>query len=414
MTKITISTKDFPALGQPVNGKRLAFLDSAASAQKPRAMLDATNEFLIHEYSNVHRGVHTLSQLATARYEGAREKVRRMLNAQHAEEIIFTSGCTAGINLVAQSFAASVLREGDEILLSELEHHSNIVPWQIVAQRFGARILAARIHDDGSIDRDDFRSKLSSRTRLVALTHISNALGTVLPIQELIAEAHLVGAKVLVDGAQSGPHVPVNVQALRADFYVLSCHKMYGPTGLGVVYGRCELLDTMPPYQGGGSMIREVTMERTSYAELPAKFEAGTPNIVGAIGFAATLDYLAGANEWGHSDWSHAMQALEVEETELRAYAWKRLQGIDGVRLLGPEKGVSIVSFGLEGIHPHDLGTILDQEGVAVRVGHHCCQPLMKRLGVPATTRVSIAAYTTRDDIDQLVAGVQRAKELFL
>ncbi|CAN1546547.1 csdA Selenocysteine lyase/Cysteine desulfurase [Fimbriimonadaceae bacterium] len=404
---------DFPNLLTAVNGQALAYLDSAASAQKPHAATEATTAFVEHQYANVHRGVHTLSQLATDAYELVRDQVKVILNAADRNEIIFTKGCTESINLVAQSFARPLLQPGDEILLTELEHHSNIVPWQLAAQASGAKVIAARIHDNGELDIDDFKAKLNSRTKIVAFTHISNALGTILPAKEMTEMAHAVGATVLIDGAQSGPHAAIDVQEIGADFYVLSIHKMYGPTGVGVLYGKLNLLEAMPPYQGGGSMIRSVSFEETTFAELPAKFEAGTPNIAGVVGLGATLDYIAGPN-WNRDSWVRRVTEIGNYEAVVREYGVSQLAEIEGLSVYGDaEEMAGIISFTLKNVHPHDLGTILDQHGVAVRAGHHCCQPLMKRLGVPATARASIAAYNDLEDMDRLASAVIAAKEIF-
>lgn len=404
---------DFPNLLTLVNGQPLAYLDSAASAQKPHVATEATSMFVEHQYANVHRGVHTLSQLATDAYERVRDQVKVVLNAADRNEMIFTKGCTESVNLVAQSFARPMLRPGNEILLTELEHHSNIVPWQLVAQATGAKVVAARIHDNGELDLEDFKSKLNANTKIVAFTHISNALGTILPAKELTAMAHAVGATVLIDGAQSGPHAAIDVQDIGADFYVLSIHKMYGPTGVGVLYGRLNLLEAMPPYQGGGSMIRSVSFEETTFAELPAKFEAGTPNIAGVVGLGATLDYIAGKH-WNRETWVSRISEIGNYEATVREYGVSLLAEIDGLTVHGDaEEMAGIISFTVKNVHPHDLGTILDQHGVAVRAGHHCCQPLMHRLGVPATARASIAAYNDLEDMDRLAAAVQSAKELF-
>ncbi len=416
LPKISISLfpkSDFPNLLTLVNGQPLAYLDSAASAQKPHVATEATSMFVEHQYANVHRGVHTLSQLATDAYERVRDQVKVVLNAADRNEIIFTKGCTESVNLVAQSFARPMLRPGDEILLTELEHHSNIVPWQLVAQATGAKVVAARIHDNGELDLEDFKSKLNANTKIVAFTHISNALGTILPAKELTAMAHAVGATVLIDGAQSGPHAAIDVQDIGADFYVLSIHKMYGPTGVGVLFGKLNLLEAMPPYQGGGSMIRSVSFEETTFAELPAKFEAGTPNIAGVVGLGATLDYIAGKN-WNRETWVNRISEIGDYEATVREYGVSLLAEIDGLTVHGDaEEMAGIISFTVKNAHPHDLGTILDQHGVAVRAGHHCCQPLMHRLGVPATARASIAAYNDLEDMDRLAAAVQSAKELF-
>lgn len=407
---------DFPGLHQEINGFPLVYLDNAATAQKPRAMIEATSDFYAKQYANVHRGIHTLSQKATDRFEAVREKIRVVLHAPEADEIIFTKGCTEAINLVATCYAVPTLKPGDEILLTGLEHHSNIVPWQLAAQATGAIVKAAALTDLGELDFEAFRGLVNERTKIVACVHISNAIGTINPIKQIIAEAKKFGAVCLVDGAQAGPHAPIDVVDLGADFYTLSCHKMYGPTGVGVLWGRRPLLETMPPYQGGGSMIRKVTFEETTFAEIPAKFEPGTPNIAGFIGFGATLDYLANLNaaesrpDWTRSDWVRSMDAIGAYECELEVYGRERLESIAGVRVLGPQTGkAAILSFTCEGVHPHDIGHFLDLKGIAVRVGHHCCQPTMRHFEVAATTRASLGLYNTKDELDRLAEAVAEA-----
>ncbi|NJL26371.1 MAG: cysteine desulfurase [Thermoanaerobaculia bacterium] len=396
--------RDFPALAQEINGHPLAYLDNAASAQKPRAMIDSVAAAYARDYSNVHRGVHTLSQRATMAYEGARETVRRFVGAGSSEEIVFVRGATEGINLVARCFLRPRLGAGDEILVSTLEHHSNIVPWQIVCAEVGARLTVAPIDDRGDLDMAATERLLGERTRLVAMTHVSNALGTITPADEIVAMAHRRGVPVLLDGAQAVPHLPVDVAGLGCDFYVFSGHKLFGPTGIGALYGRAELLAEMPPYQGGGEMIRSVSFEHTEYAPPPHRFEAGTPNITGAIGLAASIDYLL-AIGW---------EPIAAHEEQLLAHAHDRLAAIPGLRLIGSARHkAGVVSFVLEGVHAHDVGTILDAEGIAVRAGHHCAQPLMERFGLAATARASFAFYNTHDEVERLAAGIERALEIF-
>ncbi len=394
---------DFPALDQQVHGHPLAYLDNAATAQKPRAVIDAVRSYYEHDNANIHRGVHTLSERATAAYEGAREKTRAFLNARSTREIVFLRGATEAINLVAASLGQS-FGPGEEILITGLEHHSNIVPWQMLAERSGARLVVAPIDERGVVTVDAVRERLNENTRLLAIGHVSNALGTVNPLAQLIPLAHAVGAKVLVDGAQAAPHMSIDVQALDCDFYAISGHKMFAPTGIGALYGRETLLDAMPPWQGGGDMIRMVTFERTEYNELPFKFEAGTPNIAGGIGLGAAIDYLHAVG----------LDRIAAYETELLAYATAELEAIPGLRIVGTAPGkASVISFVMEGIHPHDLGTILDQHGVAIRTGHHCAMPVMDFFGIPATARASLAFYNTRADVDALVAALGKAREFF-
>jgi cysteine desulfurase/selenocysteine lyase len=396
---------DFPALHQLVHGKPLAYLDNAASSQAPNSVLEA--EALQHRlnHSNVHRGVHLLSERSTAAFEGAREKVRRFINAASIEEVVFTRGTTDSINLVAASLGRQTLERGDEVLITWMEHHSNIVPWQLICEQTGAKLRVAPIHDDGSLDIAAFEALLGPRTRIVAITHVSNALGTVNPVAALIAAAHRAGAVVLVDGAQAVPHMRVDVQALDCDFYAFSGHKMFGPTGIGVLYGKRALLSAMPPYQGGGDMILTVSFERSTYNALPYKFEAGTPNITGAVGLGAAVDYLERID----------FAAAAAHEHALLDYATRRLlDEIPGSRVIGtatPKTGV--LSFVIDGVHPHDLGTIVDHEGVAIRTGHHCAMPIMERYGIPATARASFAFYNNRADVDRLIVGLRRAVEIF-
>ncbi len=396
--------EDFPALHQEVHGKPLVYLDTAATSLKPQSVIDAVADVYARDCANIHRAVHLLSQRATARYEEAREKVRVFLNAAGKTEVVFTRGTTEAINLVAQSWGRAYLRKGDEVLVTELEHHSNIVPWQILCQQTGATLVVVPITDSGEVLREAFEQELSDRTRLVALAHVSNALGTVLPVAELIALAHDRGAVVLLDGAQAVPHVEVDVQALDCDFYAFSGHKLYGPTGIGALYGKERLLEDMPPYQGGGDMIRTVTFEETTYNDLPYKFEAGTPNIAGAIGLGAAIDYFT----------SFDTQALHAHENAVLRYATEALESVPGVRLIGTAPGkVSALSFLMGAAHPHDIGTIVDSEGVAIRTGHHCAQPVMEHFGVAATARASLGMYNTTDDVDALVGALQKVQELF-
>ena len=396
--------EDFPVLHQMVNGKPLVYLDNAATTQKPQAFIDALVRYYSADNSNVHRGVHTLSQRATEDYDSGRSKARQFLNAASDEEIIFVKGTTDGINLVAHSYARQHLGEGDEIIISTMEHHSNIIPWQVLCQEKGAHLRVIPISDAGELLMDEYESLLSSRTKLVAITHVSNVLGTVNPIKQIVEMAHSQGVPVLVDGAQATPHMPVDVQKLGCDFYVFSGHKIYGPTGIGVLYGKAELLEAMPPYQLGSDMIKSVTFERTVYNDLPYKFEAGTPNIAGVIGMGAAIDYLT---EIG-------MDRIDNYEHGLLEYGTECLSGIDGVKIVGNAPGkASVLSFVMDCAHPHDIGTILDTEGVAIRTGHHCAQPLMNRYGVPATARASLSFYNTRDEVDLLVKAIDRVIEVF-
>jgi cysteine desulfurase/selenocysteine lyase len=395
---------EFPILGARVHGKPLVYLDNAATSQKPQVVLDAIIAYYTGQNANIHRGVHYLSQLATDAYEGAREKVARFLNAESPREVVFVRGATEGINLVAQSYARSVVRAGDEILITGMEHHSNIVPWQLLAEQTGAVLRVAPLTDAGGLDLTVFEQLLGERTRLVSVVHLSNALGTVNPVRRLAAIAHSRGVPVLVDGAQSAPHLPVDVQALGCDFFVFSGHKLFGPTGIGVLYGREALLERMPPWQGGGDMISSVTFERSTWAGLPAKFEAGTPHIAGAIGLGAAVDWLAAIG----------VDKVAAHEDDLLRYATAEVARIPGVRLIGtaPERA-SILSFALEGVHAHDVGQVLDLEGIAIRAGHHCAQPVMRRYGVAATARASFALYNTRAEVDALVAGLFKVKQVF-
>jgi cysteine desulfurase/selenocysteine lyase len=395
---------DFPILSREVHGRPLVYLDSAASAQQPRAVLEAVERYGATTHANVHRGVHALSQEATAAFEAARETVRRYINARSSREIIFTRGTTEAINLVAQSWGGAQLRPGDEVLITHLEHHANIVPWQMACARAGARLQAAPLTPAGEVDPEAFARLLGPRTRLVAIAHVSNALGTVLPVAELVALAHARGVPVLLDGAQAIAHQRVDVQQLDCDFYAFSGHKVYGPTGIGVLYGRESLLAAMPPWQGGGDMILSVAIERSTYNELPWKFEAGTPNISGAIGLGAALDYVA----------MLGLERIAAHEQGLLAEATMRLRGVPGLTLVGTAADkCGVVSFTLAGIHPHDVGTILDREGVAIRSGHHCAMPVMTWYGIPATVRASFGCYNTRADIDRLLAGLDKVREVF-
>jgi cysteine desulfurase/selenocysteine lyase len=395
---------DFPILAQTVHGKPLVYLDNAASSQKPTSVIEAEREVYEVYYANVHRGVHTLSMRSTDAYEGARVKVQRFLNAASAKEVIFTRGTTESINLVAQAYGRGNVGAGDEVLVTGLEHHSNIVPWQLLCAEKGARLRVATLDDDGSVRMDEFDTLLGPRTRLVAVAHVSNALGTVNPVRRMIERAHARGVPVLIDGAQAVPHLAVDLRALDCDFYAFSSHKMYGPSGVGVLYGKKKLLEAMPPWQGGGDMILSVSFEKTTYNELPYKFEAGTPHIAGVIGLGAAVDYLS----------SVGLARVAAHEHDLLAYGTERLREVPGLRLVGtaPEKA-AVLSFVIEGLHPHDIGTVLDYEGVAVRTGHHCAQPVMERYGIPATTRASFALYNTRPEIDALVRGLQKAVQTF-
>jgi len=395
---------DFPILAQRINGKPLAYLDNGASSQRPRAVIDAERRYAEEMHANVHRGVHTLSQRATDAFEAARERVRRFLNARSTREIVFTRGTTEAINLVAQSFVRPRARPGDEILITHLEHHANIVPWQMACAATGATLRVAPINRRGEVEPEAFGALLSERTLLVAVAHVSNALGTVLPVRELVALAHARGVPVLVDGAQAVPHFALDLQALDCDFYAFSGHKLYGPDGIGVLYGREALLEAMPPWQGGGDMILAVRFDGTTYNQLPFKFEAGTPHISGAVGLAAAIDYVEGVG----------LARIAAWERELLAHATARLTAIDGLTLIGTARDkASLVSFVVDGVHPHDLGTILDQDGIAIRTGHHCAMPAIEFFGVPATARASFAFYNTRDEIDRLAAAVAAARAMF-
>ena len=396
--------RDFPLLTQKIHGKSLVYLDNAATTQKPQAVIDRITRYYQEENSNIHRGVHSLSEKATQAYEAARAKVRGFLNASQDREILFVRGATEGINLVAQSYGRVFIKAGDEIVLSVMEHHSNIVPWQMLCEERGAALRVIPINDTGELGRDEYEKLLNERTKLVSIVHISNALGTINPVKQMIRSAHDRGIPVLVDGAQAVPHLAVDVQELDCDFYVFSGHKLFGPTGIGILYGKAGLLEQMPPYQGGGDMISSVSFEKTCYNTLPYKFEAGTPHIAGGIGLGAAIDYLNGIG----------MERIAAYEQELLAYATDALSGIPGMRIIGTAKEkAGVLSFILDGVHPHDIGTILDHEGIAIRAGHHCAMPLMQRLGVPATARASLAFYNTKEEIDLLVKGIYKVKEVF-
>ena len=401
---ITKIREDFPILGRTVYGRPLVYLDNAATTQKPRCVVDAITEEYYSVNANVHRGVHFLSQQATELHEAARETVRRFINARSTNEIVFTRGTTESINLLASSFGEACMTEGDEIIVSTMEHHSNIVPWQLLRERRGIVIRVIPMSDDGRLLPDEYERLFNERTRLVCVPHVSNVLGTVNPVRQMIATAHAHGVPVLVDGAQSVPHMAVDVQALDADFYAFSGHKVYGPTGVGVLYGKEKWLDRLPPYQGGGEMIQHVSFERTTFNELPYKFEAGTPDYIGTHALATALDYVSNLG----------MKDIEAYEHELTRYATERLQAIEGMRIFGttPDKG-SVISFLVGDIHHFDLGTLLDRLGIAVRTGHHCAQPLMERLGIEGTVRASFSFYNTREEVDALVAGIERVRKMF-
>ena len=396
--------EDFPALRQTVHGHPLVYLDNAATSQKPRAVLDAIMRFYERDCANVHRGVHQLSERSTAAYEGARETVRQFLNAAAPAEIVYTRGATESINLVAQTYGRANLRAGDEIVVSGLEHHSNIVPWQMLAAEKGAILRVAPIDDRGEIVLDEYQKLLGPRTRIVALAQVSNALGTINPVREMIAQAHAAGAVALIDGAQAAPHMPVDVQDLDCDFYAFSGHKVFGPTGIGVLFGKASLLDAMPPWQGGGDMIRSVTFEKTTFNDPPYKFEAGTPHIAGAIGLGAAIEYVTAIGLDRVAAWEH----------ELLVYGTEALERVPGLRLIGTaRRKAAVLSFVLEGVHPHDIATILDGQGIAIRAGHHCAQPIMERFGLTATSRASLAFYNTYREIDALVEGLGKVREIF-
>ncbi len=395
---------DFPILHQQVHGKLLAYLDNAATAQKPQCVIDTLTEYYAEYNSNIHRGIHTLSEKATAAYENAREKIRTYINAASTREIIFVRGATEGINLVAQSFARPVLTPDSEVLITELEHHSNIVPWQMVCEQTGARLKYIPINSAGELALDELDTLLTEKTALLALSHISNALGTINPVKELIDKAHAVNAKVLIDGAQAAPHTAIDMRRLGCDFYVFSGHKLFGPSGVGVLYGKQELLSAMPPYQGGGDMIKTVTLEKTEYNDLPYKFEAGTPHIAGVIGLGTAVDYVQ----------SIGFDNICRQESALLDYASERARTIEGLKQIGTARQkASIFSFVLENIHPHDIGTIVDHEGIAIRTGHHCAMPVMEKFRLPATARASFAFYNTKEEINRLIDGIKKCREVF-
>jgi cysteine desulfurase / selenocysteine lyase len=396
--------KDFPVLTQSVNGKPLVYLDNAASSQVPTMVIERGAQYIQQEHSNIHRGVHYLSMKATTAYEGAREKVKRFINARDVKECIFVRGATEGINLVMHGYGRKFIGAGDEIIVSAMEHHANIVPWQMLCEEKGARLRVIPINDAGELLMDEYEALLNERTKLVAVTHVSNALGTINPVKEIIDQAHKYGVPVLIDGAQQAPHGKIDVQDLDCDFYAFSGHKMFAPTGSGVVYGKERLLEQMNPFQGGGDMIRTVTFEKTTYADLPNKFEAGTPAIASQIGLGAAIDYL---NIIGR-------EKAAVYEHDLLDYATQRLSAIEGVRIIGTAKEkLSVLSFTIENVHPHDIGTILDQQGIAIRAGHHCAQPVMQRFKIPATARASFAFYNTKQEIDVLVEAIEKVIEVF-
>jgi cysteine desulfurase/selenocysteine lyase len=395
---------DFPILSQKVHGRNLVYLDNAATSQKPRAVIEAIVRYYEQLNANIHRGVHTLSVRATEAHDAARQTVKRFLNAGDAREIIFVRGATEATNLVAASYGRTHVAAGDEVLITAMEHHSNIVPWQILCEEKGAQLRVAPMDDNGELRLDEFEKLIGPRTKIVAVTHVSNALGTVNPVREMIERSHRRGVPVLVDGAQAVPHFAVDVQALDCDFYAFSGHKVYGPTGIGVLYGKRALLEAMPPYQSGGDMISSVTFEKTAYNVLPFKFEAGTPDICGAIALGAALEYIDGLG----------MDKVAAHERELLAYATEAVGAVSGVRLIGTaSERAGALSFVLGGVHPHDLGTILDREGITIRTGHHCAQPVMERFGIPATARASFAVYNTKEEVDALVEGIQAAREVF-
>jgi len=396
--------RDFPILQRMVHGKKLVYLDNAATSQKPRAVIDALTRYYEESNANIHRGVHFLSEHATEEYEAARKKVQSFLNARDSSEIIFVRGATEGINLVAQTYGRTQISRGDEILITAMEHHSNIVPWQMLCEQNGARLRVAPINDRGELQLEEFQRLVNPRTKIVAVAHVSNALGTINPVRQIVEIAHRHKIPALVDGAQAVPHLAVDVQALDCDFYVFSGHKTYGPTGIGVLYGKAALLDAMPPYQGGGDMISSVTFEKTLYNKLPYKFEAGTPHVEGVIGLGAAIDYLNGLG----------IDTVAAHEHTLLTYATQAIAKIPGLRLIGTAKEkAGLLSFVMEGIHPHDIGTILDQQGIAIRTGHHCAQPIMQRFGIPATARASFGLYNTQEEIDVLVEGIQKVREVF-
>jgi cysteine desulfurase/selenocysteine lyase len=396
--------EDFPILAQQAYGRTLVYLDNAATTQKPRAVIDTMTRYYREDNANVHRGVHLLSERATAGFEQAREKAARFVNAGEAREIVFTRNATEGINLVAQTYGRRHVGEGDEVLITEMEHHSNIVPWQLLCEERGARLRVIPIDDCGELRMEELPRLIGPRTKIVAVTHLSNALGTIVPVRDVVEQAHAAGAPVLVDGSQAAYHMPIDVRAIGCDFFVFTGHKLYGPTGIGVLYGKAALLEDMPPYQGGGDMISAVSFERTTYNVLPYKFEAGTPNIAGAIGLGAAIDYVTAIG----------MDRIAAHERELLEYGTAAVSSVRGVRLVGTaRRKASILSFVMDGVHPHDIGTIVDREGVAIRTGHHCAQPVMARFGIPATARASLAVYNTREDLDALVDSLGKVQAMF-
>jgi cysteine desulfurase/selenocysteine lyase len=396
--------KDFPILNQTIHGKPLVYFDNAATTQKPESVIRAISEYYQEYNANIHRGIHTLAEKATAEYEGTREAVRKFINASSTDEIIFTRGTTESINLVAATFGRQQVKAGDEIIITTMEHHSNIVPWQMLCEEKGATLKVIPINDRGEIILEEYEKLLSERTKLVAAVYVSNSLGTINPVKEIIDRAHAFGARVLIDGAQASAHLDINVQELNCDFYAFSSHKLYGPTGIGVLYGKKDLLDSMPPYQGGGEMIKEVSFEKTTYNELPYKFEAGTPNIADTVAFKKALEYINEISKPVAAEYEH----------ELLTYATESLQEINGLRIVGTAREkISIVSFVVEGVHHQDIGIILDTQGIAVRTGHHCTQPLMQRFNIPGTTRASFAIYNTKDEIDKLVRGLHKVVKMF-
>ncbi len=395
--------RDFPILNQTVHGKPLAYFDNAATTQKPQPVMDALVQYYTEFNANIHRGIHTLAEKATAEYEATRDKAREFINAAQREEIVFTRGTTEGINLVAQTYGRQVLKSGDEVIISGMEHHSNIVPWQMICEQTGAKLRVIPVNEKGELLLDEYENLLSEKTRIVAVVYVSNSLGTINPVKEIIEKAHQFGASVLIDGAQASAHLDIDVQDLDADFYVFSSHKVYGPTGVGVLYGKRELLDAMPPYQGGGEMILDVSFEKTTYNDLPYKFEAGTPNIADTVAFKAALDYVTDLGKPVIGDYEH----------ELLTYATDAMQSIDGLRIIGQAKEkISVISFVMDGIHHQDIGIILDTQGIAVRTGHHCTQPLMNHFGILGTSRASFAMYNTKEEIDRLVRGLHKVKKM--
>ena len=396
--------KDFPVLDQQVNGKPLSYLDNAASSQKPLQVQQAMTDYYNQDHANVHRGVHSLSQRATNAFEGARTKIKDFLGAACEKEIIFVRSATEGLNLIASSYGRMSLKPGDEVLITIMEHHSNIIPWQLICEQTGAVLKSVDVNDAGELDVEQFQAMLNERTKIAAFNHVSNALGTINPVKELVALAHQAGAITVIDGSQAAPHLAIDVQDIDCDFYVITGHKMFGPTGIGVVYGKQALLEAMPPYQGGGEMIKFVSIEKSTYADLPAKFEAGTPDIAGSIGLGAAVDYM---NEIG-------IDNIAAHEHALLEYATTKAGEIEQLKIIGAAQNkAAVLSFVIEGIHPHDLGTILDNEGVAIRTGHHCAQPLMKRFNVPATARASFAVYNTFEEVDALMAAINKAIDMF-